>query len=156
MEYLNSLDPQIINVFFQLTVATVLGVLIGIERTIAHKNAGMRTFGLISLGAALFVVISRITIPQYAAFAAINPLQIASQVVLGIGFIGGGLIMVTGNTVRGITTAAALWVTAGIGMAVGFELYSIAIFVTILTLFTFTVLWKIEEKIKTVSVAERD
>ena len=148
MEYLNFFEPQTINIFIQLIVATTLGVVIGVERTIAHKNAGMRTYGLISLGAALFIIISREAVSMYSGFAGLNPMHIPSQVVLGIGFIGGGLIMVNGNTIRGITTAAGLWVAAGIGMAVGFELYSLACFVTFLTLFVFTILWRIEERVK--------
>lgn len=146
MEILN--NNEILTVVSQLLFATFLGVILGVERTIAHKNAGMRTYGLISLGAALFVVIAKEAVQMYPESFGTEFFKIPSQVVVGIGFIGGGLIMVHGNTVRGITTAAGLWVTAGIGMAVGFELYTIAVIVTIITLFVFTLLWRFEDKIK--------
>ncbi|HBM45921.1 MAG: MgtC/SapB transporter [Parcubacteria group bacterium GW2011_GWF2_38_76] len=148
MQNLNFLDPQSISILIQLLVAMLLGTILGIERTIAHKTAGMRTYALISTGAALFVIISEIIFLKYASFSAINPLLLPAQIVVGIGFIGGGLIFVHGNTVKGLTTAAGLWVMAGIGMAVGYKLYTIAIFATILTLFIFKVLWRIEDQIK--------
>jgi len=142
------LGSEILKMFVQISIATVLGFIVGVERTMANKMAGMRTYGLISMGSALFVIISKLAGIQYAAFGGANPVMIASEVVVGIGFIGGGLIVVHGTQVKGITTAAGIWVAAGIGMAVGFELYSIAVFTTFLTLLVFSVMWEVEERIK--------
>lgn len=149
------MDQHLLNIFFQLFLATFLGVVLGVERTIAHKNAGMRTYGLISLGAALFVIIAKEGLFIYPEIMGAELLRIPSQIVVGIGFIGGGLIMVHGHTVRGITTAAGVWVTAGIGMAVAFELYAIAVLVTLMTLFVFTLLWKVEDCVKIFSNTEK-
>lgn len=148
MQYLNYIEPQTITIFTNLFVAMVLGIMLGVERTMAHKMAGMRTYALISMGSALFVSISEIIVSKYSSLTATNALFLPAQIVVGIGFIGGGLIFVHGNTVRGLTTAAGLWVAAGIGMAAGFEMYSVAIIVTLMTLFIFTILWRIEDKIK--------
>ena len=71
-------------------------------------------------------------------------MRVASQVVVGVGFLGAGLIIFQGNKLRGLTTAAGLWVAAGLGMAVGFGLYGVALLVTALTLATFTLLWQVE------------
>ncbi|HRY62424.1 MAG TPA: MgtC/SapB family protein [Candidatus Paceibacterota bacterium] len=142
------IDASTIEIFIQLTVAMLLGMTLGIERTIAHKTAGMRTYALISMGSAFFVIISEIMSAKYALMPAINPLLLPAQIVVGIGFIGGGIIFVQGDIVRGLTTAASLWVTAAVGMATGFKMYAPAIFVTIVTLFVFKVLWQIEDRIK--------
>lgn len=142
------IDANTIGIFIQLTIAMLLGISLGIERTVAHKNAGMRTYALISMGSALFVIISELIVLKDSFLPAINPLFLPAQILVGMGFIGGGLIFVHGDTVKGLTTAASLWVSAGIGMAVGFKLYSIAIFTTVMTLFIFKVLWRIEDQIR--------
>ena len=136
------------NIFLQLFVAALLGGFLGIERALARKTAGLRTFALVSMGSALFVVISEIIGSQYVNIAAFDPLRVASQIIIGIGFLGAGLIIFKESKISGLTTAAGLWVSAGIGVSVGYKLYSIAVFVTFLTLFIFTILWFIEVKIK--------
>lgn len=136
------------DVFLKLIVAMLLGMAIGIERSMAHKTAGMRTFGLVSLGSALFVIISEFVSQKYLGLSSVDPLRMASQVIVGIGFLGAGLIIFKGPEVVGLTTAAGLWVASGIGIAVGFGLYSVAAFVTILTLFAFVILWFIEDRIR--------
>lgn len=136
------------DIFIQLFIAAVLGGLLGLERALAGKTAGLRTFALVSMGSALFVNISEIVGNQYAGISAFDPLRVASQIIVGIGFLGAGLIIFKESKISGLTTAAGLWVSAGIGVAVGYKLYSIAIFVTVLTLFIFTILWFIENKIK--------
>lgn len=151
MNYLSFIDAQFITILTQLAAATFLGMLLGVERTMAHKTAGMRTYALMGLGSALFVIISDLMSRQYVNFPGVNPLFLPAQIIVGVGFIGGGLIFVHGHSVKGLTTAAGLWVTAGIGMAIGFKLYALAVLVTFLTLFIFTVLWRIEDKIKIVS-----
>ena len=142
------LDANTVSIFIQLGIAMLLGLILGLERTIAHKTAGMRTYALISMGSALFVSISELVIAKSSFMPAVNPLLLPAQIVVGIGFIGGGIIFVQGDAVRGLTTAASLWVAAGIGMAVGFKFYALAIFVTLATLFIFKVLWRIEDRIK--------
>jgi putative Mg2+ transporter-C (MgtC) family protein len=143
-----SLDSGSADMIFQLTVAMLLGLLIGAERSTSNKTAGMRTYALISLGSCLFVVISHAVSSQYLGITNFDPLRIASQIVVGIGFVGGGLIITQDKKITGITTAAGLWVSAGIGMAVGFHLYAIAVFVTLITIFVFTTLWHLERAIK--------
>ncbi|MEV6206193.1 MgtC/SapB family protein [Kitasatospora sp. NPDC051914] len=94
-----------------LAVALVLSSLIGLEREAGQKSAGLRTHALVGLGSALFVNVSRY------GFGAGDPSRVAAQIVTGIGFIGGGLIFVRRDTVRGLTTAATIWLTCAVGMA---------------------------------------
>jgi putative Mg2+ transporter-C (MgtC) family protein len=138
---------QLADIYVHLLVAMSLGILLGLERFVAHKTAGMRTYTLISMGSALFVIISQIVVQNYE-ITTFDPLRIAAQVVAAAGFLGVGAIVHHNNQVSGITTASGLWVAAGIGMAAGFGLYKIAAFVTLLSLFTFVVLWFIERQIR--------
>jgi putative Mg2+ transporter-C (MgtC) family protein len=136
-------DPMILS----LLVAMLLGMILGIERFLAHKTAGMRTYTLISMGSAMFVIISQMVTAQYQ-FQTFDPLRIAAQVVAAAGFLGVGAIFHKDQRVSGITTASGLWVAAGIGMACGFGLYKLAVVVTILALFTFIVMWFLEKQIR--------
>ena len=136
-----------LEIFIRLLLAIVLGGVLGIERSVAGKTAGMRTYSIVSMGAAMFVIISNIVSSQYVNFS-FDPLRMASQVIVGIGFIGAGLIIFREEKVSGLTTAAGLWVSAGIGMAIGFGLYILAVIATALTLFIFIVLWFIEKGIR--------
>lgn len=142
-------SPEQILVFKQLILATTLGGIIGIERRLAHKTAGMRTFALVCMGAALFTIISVVSFQDFLGKPGFDPSRIASQIVVGIGFLGAGLIVFKQreSKVKGLTTAAGLWVTAAIGMAVGYKLFSIAIFATVLTFLVFLLMWFIEFKI---------
>ena len=133
-----------LEILFQLLVAMALGMAMGAERSIAQKTAGMRTYALVSMGSALFVILSTLVTSAYIGISAFDPLRVTAAVIVGIGFLGAGLIIFRGSTLQGLTTAAGMWVTAGVGMAVGFKLYLIAIFTTILTLFVFTAMWVIE------------
>ncbi len=142
------LDPTTLTVFFQLGLAAFLGLLLGAERAVAGKSAGMRTFALISLGACLFTVISVVVTTQYLGKVNFDPMRVTSGIITGIGFIGAGLIMFRQNIMRGLTTAAGMWISAGVGVGVGFGLYSIAAYTTLLTLFIFTAVWFVEAKIK--------
>lgn len=130
----------------RLTFAVILGVLIGAERSRVGKRAGMRTYALVSLGACLFIIMSGVVAFKFAESFTFDPLRVASQVVVGIGFLGAGVIFVQRNELTGLTTAAGLWVVAAIGATCGYGLYSIATYVTVLTLFIFEVLWYVEEK----------
>ena len=145
---LNTLDITTIDITVRLLVALILGMIIGTERVWAHKTAGMRTYALVSMGSALFVIISNEMVKYYTGFSGLNPLMITAQIVVGVGFIGSGLIFSKESKMIGLTTATGLWVSAGIGMASGFGLFNIAIIATFLTLFIFIVLWFVEEQIK--------
>jgi len=136
------LSSGMIELSTRLLVALGLGTLIGLERVLAHKTAGMRTYGLVSMGSALFVIISELVNTDG------DPLRVASQIVVGVGFLGAGLIIFKDSHLQGLTTASALWVAAGIGMAAGFGLFELAVVVSLFTLFTFTVLWYAETLVK--------
>jgi putative Mg2+ transporter-C (MgtC) family protein len=107
-----------------LLLAVALGAIVGIEREVTHKPAGVRTHMLVSLGATLFTIVS-------ISFS-IDPARIASGIVAGIGFIGAGTIWAERDKVKGITTAASLWATAAIGLTTGVGDYPLAVLVTIL------------------------
>jgi putative Mg2+ transporter-C (MgtC) family protein len=145
---MNILDQATLDIFIKLLVALLLGVLIGTERVWAHKTAGMRTYALVSMGSALFVIVSSEMIKAYSGFAGMNPLMIVAQIVVGVGFLGTGLIFSKDSKVMGMTTATSLWVSAGIGMAAGFGLFKIATMATILTLFIFIILWFVENQLR--------
>lgn len=136
-----------LEIFGQLLLAALLGSLVGLERKLARKGAGIRTFALVTLGACLFTTISVFGFGKFAGGAAFDPSRIASQVVVGIGFIGAGVIIFQKPTVRGLTTAASLWVSAAIGMAVSLKMYGIAVFTAILTVFVLYLLWFLENLI---------
>ncbi len=145
---LEFLDQATIDIILKLFVALLLGMIIGTERMWAHKIAGMRTYALVSMGASLFIVISEMVSLQYIGANGFDPTRIASQIIVGIGFIGTGLIFSKDSKVMGLTTATGLWVSAGIGMACGFGLFKIAIVATIFTLFIFVILWLLESKLR--------
>mgnify|MGYP003423889997 FL=1 len=135
------------DVFFSLFIAMGLGIAIGVERYLVGKTAGVRTYTLVSMGSALFVIISQIITSRFAG-QTFDPMRMAAQIIAAVGFLGVGAIFHKDNQVSGVTTAAGLWVSAGVGMACGFGLYSLAIMATLLTLFTFIVLWFIEKQIR--------
>ena len=144
----NILDIATQDMLIKLLIALILGFIIGLERVWAKKTAGMRTFALVSMGAALFVIISDQMVSYYSGFSGTNPLMMVSQIVVGIGFIGTGVIFSKDSKLMGLTTATSLWVVAGIGMAVGFGLFKLAVISTALTLFIFIALWFVETAVK--------
>ena len=123
-------------------------MIIGTERVWAHKTAGMRTYALVSMGSALFVIVSNEILKMYINFPGTNPLMIISQIVVGVGFIGTGLIFTKDSKLMGLTTATGLWVSAGIGMAAGAGIFNVAILATLFTLCIFILLFFIENKLK--------
>lgn len=143
------LGGENLEIFGQLLLAVLLGSLLGLERQLARKKAGMRTFALVSLGACLFSIISKIAFKEFWGLPGFDPSRIASQVVVGIGFIGAGIIIFQRqhSVVQGLTTAAGLWVAAAIGMAVAYKLYAIAVFTALLTIFVFVLMWLLEFKV---------
>jgi putative Mg2+ transporter-C (MgtC) family protein len=126
----------------RLLMAVACGGLIGIERERGDRPAGFRTYTMVSLGAALFTVLSLI------AFPGSDPARIAAQVVVGIGFLGVGVIVVYGGThVVGITTAATMWATAAVGMAAGAGFFLTSLYSTVIILAVLIVLPWVENKV---------
>lgn len=134
-------------IIFRLILACILGGLIGMERESLSRPAGFRTYTLVCVGSALAMVVSIDMYYQFYKTVNADPGRIAAQVVSGIGFLGAGTIMREGATVRGLTTAAGLWVVACIGLAVGAGLYVPAIITTILILFVLIYFIKFEHQI---------
>lgn len=120
----------------RLFVAGLLGVVIGLEREYRAKEAGYRTHFLVSLGSALLMIVSQYGFNEVLGESGVglDPSRIAAQVVTGIGFIGAGTIIINKQIVRGLTTAAGIWATSAIGLAVGAGMYWLALFATLLTL----------------------
>jgi len=139
-------DYQII---FQLLLAAFLGGLVGLEREYKRRGAGLRTFSLVCLGSTLFTLIAFKTSNSLIGKPGIelDPSRIIGQIVLGVGFLGAGLIIFREDRIAGLTTAAALWVVAAIGTAVGTGFYFPAIFVTFLAILILAGLRLLEEKI---------
>jgi putative Mg2+ transporter-C (MgtC) family protein len=118
----------------ELTMAFALSALIGLEREIRHKSAGLRTHTLVGFAAALIMIVSKYGFGDVLEpnKIVLDPSRVAAQIVTGIGFIGGGLIFVRRDNVRGLTTAAIVWLTTAVGMACGAGLPILALFVTAL------------------------
>jgi putative Mg2+ transporter-C (MgtC) family protein len=137
------------SLILRILIAALLGAVLGAERDMRGRAAGLRTHLLVTAGAALFMVIS-IKMAEMAAPAGLaiartsDPGRIAAQIVTGIGFLGAGAIIKDGFTVRGLTTAACLWISASIGMATGAGFYVIAIVTTLMVLFSLVVFNYIE------------
>lgn len=121
-------------VFFRLILSVILGGLVGFERQAHRRDAGLRTHILVSLGSCLIMLTSLYVFDINKGKVSIDPLRIAAGVITGIGFLGAGTIIREREGVRGLTTAASLWVVAAIGLAVGIGFYSASIFATALTL----------------------
>jgi putative Mg2+ transporter-C (MgtC) family protein len=136
-------------IIYQLILATLLGALIGLEREVMRKEAGLRTYSLVSLGTCLFTIISLELFQSFTSTIGVSfdPTRIIQAIASGIGFIGAGVIFRQQSGVVGITTAAALWVVAAIGLAVGSQLYLLAIFTTFMTLLILFALRLFEEEV---------
>jgi len=117
------------DLILRLFLAGLLGGLIGFERELRAKEAGLRTHFVVALGSALFMIISQYGFVGHQHDAA----RVAAQVVSGIGFIGAGVIIFQKNAVRGVTTAAGLWVAAAIGLACGARMYPVSVAATLMT-----------------------
>lgn len=139
------------DIILRLVIAVGLGMLIGAERLLVKEAAGMKTHALVSLGAAVFVIVSEMIALKYAGLGGFDPTRIASQIIVGIGFLGAGSIILQGSRLVGLTTAGGLWVTAGIGMATGFGFFGLATVTTLLVLFVLVVVNKFEKPIRRIS-----
>lgn len=136
-------DAPFILLIVKLVLAMILGIILGLERIYAHKTAGMRTYALVTVAAAFFVVIAQGFTNQ------IDPImRMASQIIVGVGFLGAGLIIFKDGHIENLTTAAGMWMCAGIGIAVGFGMFREAIFVTVLTFFVLGILSFVERTIR--------
>jgi len=130
-------------IFFQLILAVIFGALIGFEREIKKKGAGLRTYSLVCLGSCLFSVIAF----ELGNLKILDPSTLLIAITVGMGFIGGGAIFKGENRIFGLTTAAGLWTTAAIGLTIGAKFYDVAFFATILVLMIFYLFGFVEEKI---------
>ena len=140
-EYFNSQFAlaQNLEFFLRVLIAGLFGAAIGFERTRRFKEAGIRTHVIVCAAAALMMIVSKygfadLTGPDgvFNGTRGADPARIAAQVISGISFLGAGVIFKNGNTVKGLTTAAGIWATAGIGLAVGAGMYWLGLFVTVL------------------------
>lgn len=137
-----------IDIIIRMATAVGLGTLLGLERTLAGKTAGMRTYGMISLGSSVFVLISQMIIIASKNSLIASPVVIPGAIISGIGFIGAGLIILHSNKITGLTTAAGLWVSAGVGMASGFGFLTLATIASVMALIVFTIMWFLEDILK--------
>ncbi len=131
----------------RILISAVFGFIIGLERKRRGKEAGVRTHTIMSIGSCLFTVISL----NFSKALDFDPTRIAAQIISGIGFLGAGMIIFKKNEIHGLTTAAGIWVTAGVGMACGAGLYVIAIIATILIMIS---QWLLHTDIKIFSKAK--
>jgi putative Mg2+ transporter-C (MgtC) family protein len=129
----------------RLLLATLLGGIIGFERQHRKKTAGLRTHILVSLGACLVAIISVNTYGSVQGFTNADPARLAAQVVSGIGFLGAGTIMKEGPTIKGLTTAASLWVVASVGLAIGMGYLVGGIVTSIIVILALDVLPRLED-----------
>lgn len=128
----------------KLILAMVLGGLVGLEREITNRPAGFRTHTLVCMGSALVMITAKYIFGIYHNMVNLDPARLGAQVISGIGFLGAGTIMKDEARVRGLTTAASLWVVACIGLAVGSGLYQVSIFAALLVYVVLILLKKIE------------
>ncbi|KGT93434.1 MgtC/SapB family protein [Erwinia sp. S63] len=124
------------DMLIRIALAGILGGLIGLERQMRAKEAGLRTHILVGIGSAMFMLVSKYGFADMldSDHVALDPSRIAAQVVSGMGFLGAGTIIIQKQVVKGLTTAAGLWVTAAIGLVIGSGMYEIGIYGTVLAL----------------------
>lgn len=128
----------------RLIISGICGSLIGYERKNRLKEAGVRTHMIVALGAALIMIVSKYGFTDVLGNSgySLDPSRISAQVVSGIGFLGAGMIFVRKQAISGLTTAAGIWTTAGIGMAIGAKLYFLGVASTLMVLFVQVILYK--------------
>lgn len=142
----NGVEIDTVSAIYRMGLSMVLGSIVGFERKRKGQSAGVRTFSLIAMGATLAMILS-IYIPQeYLGLKNGDPGRIAAQVLSGIGFLGAGAIIQMKGSVRGLTTAAGIWMVATIGLAVGVGLYWLSVAATALILFVLVQIERIEHR----------
>ena len=139
------LDLSLSDIAIRLLVSLIIGTIIGLEREIQHKTAGLRTSVLICFGSTIFTIGS---IEFAYGTTSVDPSRIAAQIVTGIGFLGAGAIIQTRGSVHGLTTAATIWVMAALGLAVGLGSYVLALAGAIIALVILNPFQKIEAAVK--------
>ena len=139
---------------FKLVLAMVLGGLVGLEREITNRPAGFRTHTQVCMGSTLVMVTSMHLFRVYKDVVNLDPARLGAQVISGIGFLGAGTILKDKTRVRGLTTAASLWVVACIGLAIGSGLYEISVFAAVLAYITLILLKRMERLLKNKSKIE--
>lgn len=148
MESLITILQADLEMILQLALACLLGGMVGLEREYSKKTAGLKTYILVSLGATVFAIISQSAYDMFLGDTSFDPSRMASQVIVGIGFLGAGAIIKRGDEIHGVTTAAGIWIAAAIGLAVGTGLYFLAIATALIALIVLTLVRKIEFSIK--------
>ncbi|MCM8801460.1 MAG: MgtC/SapB family protein [Candidatus Omnitrophica bacterium] len=143
-----------LQIIAKLSLSIILSGFIGIERQLHRRTAGLRTHILVCLGSCLIMLTSLYVFDIYKDQVSLDPARIAAGVITGIGFLGAGTIIREREKVKGLTTAASLWVVAGIGLAVGCGFINAAIFTTILTWIVLFFLRYIENKVLTGGLPE--
>lgn len=143
---INSVEVNTLSSVYKLGLSLLLGSVVGFERKRKGQSAGVRTFALISMGATLAMLLSVYVPQEYLGLKNGDPGRIAAQVITGIGFLGAGAIIQMKGSVRGLTTAAGIWMVATIGMAVGVGMYILSIVATCLILFILVQLERIEHR----------
>lgn len=143
---INGIEVTTVGSIYKLLLSMVLGAVVGFERKRKGQSAGVRTFSLIAMGATLAMLLSIYVPQEYMGLKNGDPGRIAAQVVTGIGFLGAGAIIQMKGSVRGLTTAAGIWMVATIGMAVGVGMYWLSVVATMLILFILVQLEGIERR----------
>ena len=144
------LTSEQLEILLKILLAVILGGVVGLEREWKRKEAGLRTYMLVCLGSAIFTIVGLQSLELYknqANVLGFDPSRIVGQIVLGIGFLGSGIIIFRQEHVEGLTTAAGLWVTAAVGAAIGLGFYFISIFSSLLTLSILFFVRRVEKKI---------
>ena len=142
-------EITLLSIVIRIMVSVLLGGIIGAERGMKNRPAGMRTYMLVSLGSCVVMLTNQYI---FQAFKTGDPTRMAAQVVSGIGFLGAGTIIVTGrNQIKGLTTAAGLWATASVGLAIGIGLYEVAALSGILVFLILTILHKFDDYMRKTS-----
>jgi len=133
-------------IIMRLGVALLLGAVVGWEREAIDKPAGFRTLTLVCVGSTLFIVLSLDLMSRASSPQNWDPLRIVNALIQGIGFLGAGTVLRTGETVRGLTTAAALWAMTAVGAAVGLGMYSTAVAGTLTILIVLRGFWYVQNR----------
>lgn len=133
--------PNLLIITLKLILAIIFGWLIGFERELSGKAAGTRTYAFVALGSTLFTVIGMHIFTEYQN---VDPTRIISQIIVGIGFIGAGLIIFEKHQIEGLTTAAALWTTSAVGVTIGLGWYEVSLISALLVFILLYVVGRIE------------
>lgn len=147
----NNLSLVQLEYFFRILLAGVCGAVIGLERRKRFKDAGIRTHLILSIGCAVIMIVSKYAFNDVGDFDAA---RVASNIITGVGFLGAGVIFVKSGSVRGLTTAAGIWTTAAIGMAIGAGFYLLGIGVSALLVLLQLLLYRMVPALESIEVAE--